>query len=127
MRVLILIGAAAVVLSSAAVGAEMTLHLNAVPRGSWVNPHYETYPQSIAGTVVLSHADDLVTPENALRGADQDYVFLPSLEIRDTAAGLGDPMTSTVRPEASARIPEGKTWCRSGVTAGKGVGFCLIN
>ena len=136
MRAFMLIGATAIVLSSVAPSeaarstpfdVRMNLHANAFPLGSWMNPQYETRPFSIASEGALGSIGNQITPDNALRANGATYVSLPALESRDTAAFPEAPITVTAEPKALPRVADAKAWCRSRVTVGTGVGFCLIN
>ena len=136
MRAFMLVGATAIVLLSAIPeadaratrsGARMNLRTNAVPQGSWASPRYETPPYSVAGEGDFNPIGRQVTPDDVLRGTSASYVSLPAPENRDTAVFPEALSTVTAKPEVSVRIVNAKAWCRSGITVGTGIGFCIIN
>lgn len=136
MRALMLIATTAIMLSSAVSGeevepmrpdAQINLRANAVPQGSWVNPHYETRPHSTVTTSALGRTDEQVTPDDALRGSGPSYVSLPAPESRDPGVVPEAVNAVTAKPEVPAKIVDAKAWCRSRVAIGTGAGFCIIN
>lgn len=136
MRVFMLIGATAIVLSSAALSAEarwtrsdgqMNLIVNAIPRGSWVDPRYKTRPFSVASEGALGPIGHQITPNDALRGTGARYVSLPAPESRDTAVFPETLITLTTKTKVVPKVADTKAWCQSRLTVGTGVGFCIIN
>lgn len=136
MRVVMSIGATGIVLSLAVLSAgaqskrtdvRMNLRINAIPWGSWANPHFETHHFSVAGEGALGPVGDPVTPDDALRGRGATYVFLPATETRDTADLPEAPIAGSAKANAPPRIADAGASCQSGVTVGTGSGFCVIN
>ena len=136
MRAFMLIGATAIVLSSVVPNAEarwirsdgrMNLPANAIPRGSWVNPQYETLPFSLVSEGALGPIGYQITPDDALRGTGESYVSLPAPESRDTAVFPKVLINLSTKPEALPSIADAKAWCQSRVTVGTGMGFCVVN